>query len=195
MDTIAYEIGNKLYLNITNRCTNACTFCVRGKDTYEGYPLWLTREPTAPEVLAAAGDPSGYEEIVFCGYGEPTEALPVLLAAAEGLQRYGVPVRLNTNGQGNLSHQKDITPLLAHRFQRVSISLNAATPERYNEISRPQYENAFAGMLDFARRASLHVPEVILSVVDTLPPAELAAARELASSLHLPLRVRELIET
>ena len=53
--TLTYETGGKLYLNITNRCPCACTFCIRKNDdgAYGSDPLWLEHEPSAAEMQAA----------------------------------------------------------------------------------------------------------------------------------------------
>ena len=66
MNTFTYQIGNNLYINLTNRCSNRCTFCVRDQSAqYEGYSLWLDSEPSVEDVVKEIGDPAQYEEIVF----------------------------------------------------------------------------------------------------------------------------------
>lgn len=114
MNTYTYELDGNLYVNLTNKCTNDCAFCVRNeKASYYGYKLWLDKEPTAEEVVAQIPDVKKYREIVFCGFGEPTIRLAELLRVAEYVKSRGGVTRLNTNGQGNLIHKRDITAELA----------------------------------------------------------------------------------
>ena len=127
---IAYTIRNSLYINLTNRCSNACSFCMR--ETYpivKGHHLGLKREPTADEVLKAIGDPSGYDEVVFCGYGEPTERLDVLITVARYLKSKGKRIRLDTNGHGDLINGRSIISELKGLIDTICISLNAETAE------------------------------------------------------------------
>ena len=77
METITYEYGGGLYVNLTNRCDCACVFCLRHnghKGSIYADDLWLDHEPTREEALAdlLSRDLAGYPEIVFCGFGEPT---------------------------------------------------------------------------------------------------------------------------
>ena len=140
---IAYELDGALYLNLTNACPNRCTFCVRNfAPGVGGYDLWLGREPPAEQVLAAVGDPSRYREIVFCGYGEPTCRLDVSWQVARALKGRGVPLRLNTNGLGNLINGRDILPDLAGLLDVVSVSLNAANAADYDRLCHSRYGEA-----------------------------------------------------
>lgn len=142
--TIAYSYKRNLYLNITNRCPNRCCFCVRDhKDTLgDADSLWLDREPTVEEVISELDgwDMGRFDEIVFCGYGEPTERMDTVLEIAGMIHsRYGKRTRLNTNGLANLINDRDVVPDMVGRIDRVSISLNAPNAERYNEICRPRF--------------------------------------------------------
>ena len=195
MNNIVYALGDKLYINLTNRCPCACTFCIRqnGDTVGDSDPLWLEYEPTAEEVCAAlaARHLPDYSEIVFCGYGEPTCALEVLLAVCRYLR--GVckhPLRLNTNGLGDLVNGRAVAPLFTGLLDTVSVSLNASDAEKYMALCRPRYADAFEAMLQFAADCRAYVPEVLLSVVDVLPTEELAACQRLADERGLTLRVR-----
>lgn len=196
MADILYTYNQQVYVNITNRCDCNCQFCIRShKDSVgEAENLWFKKEPTLEEIKEAmdAFDFSGYEELVFCGYGEPTCALDNLLAsAAYAKEKYGVRVRLNTNGLCNLYHERNIVPELATVIDSVSISLNAPTAEKYQEVTRPQFENAFPAMLDFAKLAKDAISQVQLSIVDVLEEDEIKACQELADELGIYLRIRK----
>ena len=171
--TIVYPVHEGLYINLTNRCPCACTFCIRqSADGVHGSdPLWLDHEPSVAEVKTAlqAEDMSKYKEVVFCGYGEPTERLDALLEIASFIkENYHLPVRINTNGLGNLIHQKDITPLFAGKIDALSISLNTSNPEIYERTVRPKFgKKAYPALLEFARNAVRTVPKVMMSTVAT----------------------------
>ncbi|MBD3169220.1 MAG: YchF/TatD family DNA exonuclease [candidate division Zixibacteria bacterium] len=189
---IAYVIRNSLYLNITNECSNNCFFCSRKTDyKIRGYNLRLNYEPTTEEIIKEAGDTGGYDEVVFCGYGEPTYRLDTLLEVARELKKRGTRLRLNTNGQGSLINGRNIAPDIAGVLDSVSISLNASNKERYNKICKPaDPERAFDALLDFARECVGRIPEVTLSVVD-IPKAELDECQRIADGIGAKLRIRE----
>ncbi|MCL2748373.1 MAG: TatD family nuclease-associated radical SAM protein [Oscillospiraceae bacterium] len=195
--TISYQVGAGLYLNITNRCPNRCVFCVRNLADAVGdaHTLWLPREPTLREIQADLDgrNLSDYPELTFCGYGEPTQRLETLLAAAAHVKQASpsTPIRLNTNGQANLLAGADITPRLAGVFDAVSVSLNAARAADYEALCRPTYAGAFEAVLDFSRRAARYVPRVAMTVVGgTLPSEDIEACRALAVSCGAAFRVR-----
>lgn len=199
--TLVYEVGDGLYVNLTNRCPCACTFCLRqsGDSVGGADSLWLEREPTFEEVMAAfeAFDVERYREVVFCGYGEPTEAFDLLVRVARAVKkRYGKPIRVNTNGQGSLINGRDIAPELAGVVDSVSISLNSPDAARYQQIVRSRYgEGAFDGMLDFAREAARHVPQVTLTTVETtLTPEEEDRCRAICEELGVRYRIREWVQ-
>ncbi len=196
MDTYTYQIGDNLYLNLTNRCTNRCTFCVRdGKETYEGYALWLKEgEPAKETVLAEIGDPKRFREIVFCGFGEPTCRLDDLLFLCDEIHARGGKTRLNTNGHGSLLAGRNIAPDLKGRLDGINVSLNAPTEAEYLALCRPQIENAFCGMLDFARACKREGLNVWFSVVDCIGREKVESCREIADMVGIPLRVRETIQ-
>ena len=198
---VLYPIGDKLYVNLTNRCSCDCTFCLRnaadgahGSDT-----LWLVREPSFEEVMAAFDDYAMEDvtEVVFCGYGEPTCAFDRLVAVARAVkERWGKPVRVNTNGQGSLICGRDIAPEFAGLVDAVSISLNTPNPERYAELTRSRFgEAAFPAMLDFAREVKRYVPSVTMTTVETtLTPEEEDACRAICEDLGVNYRIRLWVE-
>jgi len=188
---IAYTIRNSLYLNVTNRCTNRCTFCAKFKDfTVKGHQLCLEHEPGAAEVIAAIGDPSSYDEVVFCGYGEPLLRLDLVKEVAAWLKARGATVRINTDGQANLVHGRDILPDLAGLVDTLSVSLNAPDAATYQRVCRSACgEAGYPAILDFLRRARLHIPSVIATAV-TLPGIDIAACRKVAEELGVGFRER-----
>lgn len=195
MDTYAYKIGDSLYINLTNRCSNRCTFCVRDQSAeYEGYSLWLKGgEPSAEQVIKAIGNPAEYKEIVFCGYGEPTYRLETMLEICDFVHANGGKTRLNTNGHGNIINGRNIAPELAKMLDGVNISLNAPDIQSYNGVCRPQVEGAFEGMLQFAKDCKAAGVNCWFSVVDCIGKEQLDECRKIAQSIGIPLRVREFI--
>lgn len=196
MADILYTYKNQVYANITNRCDCSCTFCIRSsKDSVgDAETLWHKTEPTLTEIKQAMDnfDFTGYKELVFCGYGEPTCALDNLLAsAAYAKEKYHVSVRLNTNGLGNLYHNRNIVPELAQVIDSVSISLNAPTAEKYEAVTRPQFENAYPAMLEFASLAKASFQHTQLSIVDVLPADEIAACQKIADDRGIYLKIRK----
>lgn len=196
MADILYTYKNQVYANITNRCDCSCQFCIRTiKDSVgEADNLWFKTEPTLEEIKAAmdAFDFTDYEELVYCGYGEPTCALDNLIASATyAKEKYGIKVRLNTNGLANLYHKRNIVPELAKVVDSVSISLNAPTAEKYQEVTRPQFENAFPALLEFASLAQDAFAHTQLSIVDVLPEEEIKACQKIADDRGIYLKIRK----
>ena len=196
--TISYEVGENLYLNLTNKCPCACTFCIRNHadGAYGSDPLWLEHEPTLDEIIADLNKRKlkKYREIVFCGYGEPTERLDIVLETAAYLRsRENCPrLRINTNGLGDLIHGRSIAKELCYELDTVSISLNAPTEKDYMAVTRPKFDNAFEALKKFTKDCvKAGKAEVIMSVVDVIPPEQIEASRELAEKLGAKLRVRE----
>ncbi len=192
---IAYRIRDSLYLNITNRCSNRCSFCAKFDDfTVKGHFLQLDHEPDAVEVLAAVGEHSGYDEVVFCGYGEPLIRLELVKEVARALKEEGRRIRINTDGQANLVHGRNILPELAGIVDSVSVSLNAADGATYARLcNTPFGDGGFRGVCDFLTQAKQYIPEVIASAV-TVPGLDVAAVRTLAQSLRVTFREREYAE-
>ena len=195
--TILYDVGGKLYINLTNKCPCNCTFCIRhnGDGAYGSDSLWLEHEPSLDEVKEAFSkvDMSKYREVVFCGYGEPMERVNEVIAVGEFVKaNYGdVTVRLNTNGLGDKIHGVPTAKLLQGAVDIVSISLNSYCKEKYNEVTRPKWDDAFDAMLAFAADCKAYLPQVVFTVVDVIPPEDISRAKALAMSIGIPLRVRE----
>lgn len=197
--TICYVLGNSLYINLTNRCTNHCTFCVRDKDCGIGdVNLWLDREPTTEEIIKDIKkfNPDEFDEVVFCGYGEPTMRKDVLLECAEFIkENYNSKIRINTNGQANLYYGKNIVPQFSGLIDAVSVSLNAKNAKEYNKMCRSVYaEKSFDGLIEFTKECVKYVPDVIMSVVDVLPESDIEECCLIAKTVGARLRIRELIE-
>ncbi len=189
---ITYPIRNSLYLNITNRCTAACTFCVRyHTDFVKGHNLRLREEPSAEELIKEIGDPKRYDEIVFCGYGEPLIRLEVVKAVAAEVKRLGGTVRIDTNGHANLIHKRNVLPELAGLVDAASVSLNAQNVEVYERLSQPQFGSVtYDAVKEFICEAKKYVPEVTATVVSA-PGVDIDACRKIAVDLGAGFRVRE----
>jgi len=189
---IAYPIRDSLYLNITNRCTNDCSFCVRNtRDFVKGHNLRLTREPSVAEILGAMEGFEKYKEVVFCGYGEPFLRLDALKEVAAVVKSRGVKVRVNTNGHALLIHGKEVFSEIEGLVDALSVSLNFPTAEQYDEVCRPVLDGAYEGLKEFVSLAKGHVPEVSVTVL-AMPGVDLDACRRVADDvLGVPLRIRE----
>lgn len=192
---IAYPFEGHLYINLTNRCTNKCKFCIRFTPSgVDGIDLWLEREPTVDEIKAALikAEFKNYDEIVFCGYGEPMLRWEVIVEVAEFIRKNSdAKIRINTNGHANRAAGKDVTPYLEGLIDAISISLNAKNAKEYNDICVCDYgEDGFYEMLDFAKKAKRYVPKVVLSVVDTISEKDIEACRKIAEETGVEYRVR-----
>ncbi len=190
---IAYPIRNSLYLNLTNRCTNSCIFCAKFKDfTVKGHHLRLEKDPEFAEVMAAIGNPESYEEVVFCGYGEPLIRLDLLKDVATELKKKGIRIRVNTDGQANLVHGRNILPELSGLVDAVSVSLNAPDPETYQHFCRSRFgTDAFEEVKNFLREAKKYIPSVTATAV-AIPGIDMEACRRLAEEeLEVVFRERE----
>ena len=189
---ITYKIRDNLYLNITNQCTNKCSFCIRFHSDYvKGHNLRLAEEPAEEELMHAIGDPSQYKEIVFCGYGEPLLRLDLVKSVAAWIKQNKGRVRVNTNGHGNLIYGRNILPELKDIVDSISISLDAHDEETYNRICRPSLKNAFRGVIEFIKEAVKFIPRVEVTVV-TLPGIDIEKCRKIAEDLGVEFRVRDL---
>ena len=196
-DTYTYQIGNNLYINLTNRCSNRCTFCVRDQSAeYEGHSLWLKGgEPSVEVILEEIGDPKRYHEIVFCGYGEPTYRLQEMLDIARRVHEKGGKTRLNTNGHGNLLYGRNIAPELFGAIDGVNISLNAPTKEEYDALCRPQVQGGFEGVIDFGKKCRAAGLNCWFSVVDFIGEEKIEVCRKIAQEAGIPLYVRAMINS
>ena len=195
-ESFTYALDNNLYINLTSKCSNDCTFCVRNEhSTYFGHKLWLAREPSAADVLAQIPDDiSRYKEYVFCGFGEPTVKLPVLLEIGRELKQRGATVRLNTNGQANMIWKRDVSAELASAVDKINVSLNEATAEEYVKLCKPSFgAAAFEGLQDFAKKCAARGIDTWFSVVDVIGAEKIEKCREIAKNCGVALRVREYI--
>jgi TatD DNase family protein len=195
---IAYRIRNSLYLNLTNRCNNACTFCPKNLPAqdpraYEvkGHYLRLGHEPSEDEVKQAVGKPGQYDEVVFCGFGEPLLRLETVKAVAGWLKEQGVLVRVDTDGLASKTYGRDVAAELKGLVDTISVSLNAADATTYARLCPGKFgEEAFAAVVDFIRAAKRQGIEVTATVVG-IPGLDLDACRRLAENeLGVAFRVR-----
>lgn len=199
-ETFAYRVGDGIYINLTNRCTNDCIFCLRnnGSTAYGSESLWLKREPSPNEVLEAVEniffkECSGF---VFCGYGEPTCRLQALVETAKMLKsNYSLPIRLNTNGQSELLNGTESTKKLFGLIDSVSISMNSASAEEYDTLCKPVFGiNAYNAMLEFGKHCVGNIHEVIFSVVEeTLSEEDITKCGEIINKIGAKLRIRKFI--
>lgn len=197
MMNILYEIGDKLYINLTNKCPCDCVFCIRqnGDGAYGSDSLWLEREPSEEEVISELSkkDLDSYSEIIYCGYGEPTEALQLLLSSAKYIRgKSKTPLRLNTNGLSDIINKQSTAKALAEIIDTISISLNAPDADGYARITRPCFEKgAFDAMLAFASECKKYNENIILTVVDIITAEEIERCKTLSDNLGITLRVRK----
>ena len=192
--TIAYRIENRLYLSITYRCTLDCAFCPKTQEDYQvrGYDLTMDHRPDAQEIIAAVGDPARYDEVVFCGYGEPTLRLKVLLQVAAYIKEHGGRVRVNTDGLVNLVHKDDMLPEMGKVVDALSVSLNAQDEATYERHCRPNLPGSYQAMLEFLKEAPQYIPKVTATAIEGLEGVDIAACRRLAESLGVRFRKRVL---
>ncbi|MBO5925855.1 MAG: TIGR04100 family radical SAM protein [Clostridia bacterium] len=195
--TITYTGKNSIYINMTNRCPCDCVFCLRhNKDhVFESDSLWLEREPTVKEICDSIDtwDLEKYDEIVFCGYGEPTERLDDLLEVATYVKSKGkIKTRINTNGLTDLIYEDKVAHKLKGLIDTVSISLNATNKVDYLKLVRPKFGiDSYDAMLSFAKDCTKYVPEVIMTVVDVVTSKEeQERSREICESIGATLRIR-----
>jgi TatD DNase family protein len=190
---IAYAIRNSLYLNITNRCTNYCTFCAKFRSyTVKGHDLRLATEPGFKEVMEAVGpEPEKYDEIVFCGYGEPLIRLDLVKEVGLKLKRMGCEIRIDTDGLANLVHKRNVLSELMF-VDTISVSLNAPDSKTYQELVKTPFgDDAYPAILYFLREAKKFIPKVVASVV-SVPGLDIEACRRVAEDeIGVGFRVRE----
>ncbi|MBI3322894.1 MAG: YchF/TatD family DNA exonuclease [Candidatus Omnitrophica bacterium] len=199
---VAYVIRNSLYINLTNACTDRCLFCALSDEQFwkgegtspfvKGHHLRMARDPSVDQVLAEAGDPARYEEVVFCGYGEPIIRLKELLEAGRRLREKGARrIRLNTNGHGNLIHKRSVARELKGVLDEVSVSLNTPDARQYLEICRPAFGlETYDSIKQFIRECRDEGMKVVATVV-ALPGVDVEACRKVATDeLRVGYRVR-----
>ena len=194
MDNYVYILNNKIYINLTNRCSNNCDFCIRqGRKGMGNTTLWIAREPTAADVIEQL--PLNLDdfddEVVFCGFGEPTYNLEALDEVASYLHCVDKTTRINTNGQANLIYNGDVTDVIVTSCDTINVSLNECNAQKYQKHCRSCFgERAFDATLDFAQKCKERGGNVIFSVVDSIGNDDIAECRKLAKRLGIPLRIR-----
>ena len=194
-ENFVYRYGDNLYVNLTNKCCNDCSFCIRrnGDGIGDSGDLWLSREPDAKEVIEGIKKYGDYREIVFCGYGEPTYKTDVMVEVAEFAHSCGKKTRLNTNGLGNLINRRDIVPLLKGRIDTVSVSLNSDSAEGYDKMCHSAFGLAAYGeMLSFTRECVQAGIDTVMTVV-AVDGVDVEKCRKAAKSAGAKLKVREYI--
>lgn len=197
MKTILYKVYDNLYVNLTNKCPCACTFCLRQTRDHmdDSGSLWLEQEPTVEEIINEFKkfDLTQFNEIVFCGFGEPTEALDVMLPVAKFVkENYSNPTRINTNGLGNLIHNRDITPEFKGLIDTISISLNTPNADVYHKLVRSKFgEKSFDSMLEFAKNCTKYIPNVVMTTVSTtITSEEEKECQKICDELGVTYRIR-----
>lgn len=195
--SILYRYGNTYYINMTNRCPCRCVFCVRNSTPRLGDAdsLWLDHEPTVDEIIEAIRkvDISSSREIVFCGYGEPTERFDDLKECARRIkEEFSKPVRLDTNGLGNLINGRDIVPEMEGLIDSVSISLNAPNEEEYLEVTKSRFgPGSYEAVLDFIKECRQRIKGVTVSVVGgSISPESEEECSRMARQMNVAFRVR-----
>lgn len=196
MDTYIYTYKDSIYINLTNRCTNDCTFCVRNNhDGVGGYHLLLEKEPSAKDIIAELEKQENVSKVVFCGLGEPTMSLDVMLNVARYLKSRKATIRLNTNGQANAYAGENIAKRLVGLIDTVSISLNAPDAKEYQKFCRSIYgEKAFEYLLEFARACIAEGIDTVFSVVDIIGEEKVEKCRKIAEDVGARYRVRKYIK-
>ena len=189
-------IKKNIYVNLTNRCPCACTFCLRQtKKMLESNSLWLEKEPTVDEVISEfeSIDINLYDEIIFCGFGEPTERLDAIIEVSKYIKKINpnIPIRINTNGLGDLINKKEVAPLLKGLIDTVSISLNAPTDKEFYEITKSKFGiESYDAMKKFAVSCKAYIPNVVFTVVDCIGEEDIKASQRVCDDLGIKLRVR-----
>ncbi len=198
---VFYDYGGGLYVNMTNKCPCRCAFCIRDMvdSLGDADSLWLKREPSKEELIKMLKQQNlaAYDEIVFCGYGEPTERLDCLLAVCDyvkndPLLKGRLKTRLNTNGLSDFINDRPTAREFSGRLDAISISLNAPTAEKYNELCRPKFGiQSFDEILRFTQEVKQYVPDVTMSVVSgSISSQDVEECRKTAAKLGVKFRVR-----
>ncbi len=197
MSEIIYRLEGGIYFNITNKCPCSCSFCIRKKGDAVGDAkrLWHDKEPSFAEIREAIDkyDFSGAGEVVFCGYGEPTSAYENLLKTAKYMkEKYpAIKLRLNTNGLSDLINGKKTANEICGLIDVVSISLNAPTSEKYDDVTKNIYQGrAFPALIEFTKECVAAGATVYMTVVDVIPKEDIELSREIAAECGATFRVR-----
>ncbi|THB68322.1 MAG: radical SAM protein [Gammaproteobacteria bacterium] len=192
--TLVYDIGENRYINLTNSCTLKCRFCPKTQNNpiVHQYNLGLDKNPSASEYIDLIGDPKQFNEIVFCGFGEPTMRIEVLLEIAEFVKQNGGRTRLNTDGLANHLHKRNVLADMEGLIDAVSVSMNAQSENVYKKHCQPSLEGSFKAMLDFLKMAPEYIPEVTATAIEGLEDVDVDKCREIAEGLGVSFRKRYL---
>lgn len=193
-DILVYDIGNKRYINLTNSCTLKCAFCpkTRGSPEVHQYNLGIEQRHKTSDYINAIGDPARFEELVFCGFGEPTMRLKELLEIAKYIKQHHGRVRINTDGLANLVHKRNVLPDLARVVDALSVSLNGQTEDIYNRHCLPGLKGSFQAVLDFLRLTPEYIPDTTVTAIDGLDGLDIGACEQLAKDRGVKFRRRVL---
>ncbi len=193
-DTLVYDIGNRRYINLTNSCTLKCAFCPKTKGSPEvhQYHLGIEDRHQAADYIRAIGDPSRFDELVFCGFGEPTMRLKVLLQIACWIKENGGRVRVNTDGLANLVHKRNVLPEMAKCVDALSVSLNGQNESIYNQHCLPGLKGSFQAVLDFLSLAPQYIEDTTATAIDGLEGLDIRACEQLALARGVRFRRRVL---
>ncbi|MBU3101882.1 MULTISPECIES: TIGR04100 family radical SAM protein [Clostridium] len=197
VDITSKELSHKnIYVNLTNNCPCSCTFCLRNtKEMAKSNSLWLDKEPTAQQVIEEFEkyDLTQFNEIIFCGFGEPLTRLDDLIDVAKYLKNRSSnnPIRINTNGLADLVNKKETATLFKDLINTVSISLNASNAKEYLRLTRSKFGiESYDAMLKFTISCKKYVPNVVMTVVDCIGQEEIDACKVVCDSIGVPLRIR-----
>lgn len=189
---LVYDIGDKRYINIGKTCTLRCTFCPKQHGSWQvhEYNLKLARMPSAAQLIEALGDIRQVNEVVFCGFSEPTLRLKILLPVARWIKARGGYVRVNTDGLGNLVHGRNILPELADCVDALSISLNAQNETVYDQFCQPQLPGAYQALRDFIAIAPRYIKQVTVTAIEGLAGVDIPACEAIAAQAGASFRRR-----
>ena len=193
MDNYVYRYGDCNYINLTNKCTNDCSFCIRNEaDGVSGVDLWLEREPDASEIISILSVDK--RDVVFCGFGEPTIRISEIIRISEYVKSYGGRVRINTNGHGNAFNGYNIVPSMKGLVDTISVSLNQCTAEKYSEICKSIYGlDAFGYVIDFIKCCQMESIDTVLTVLDFIDQADIDSCRKIAEKYNATFRIRGMV--
>jgi len=199
---LVYDIGDKRYINLTDRCTLSCQFCPKFSPVFEDQPhqlheydLTLSVRPEVDEIIQQLGDPkqiADYDQFVFCGYGEPTLRLKPLLEIARYIKSHGGTVRINTDGLGNLANKRNILPELAECIDALSVSLNAQNEDIYKQHCVPALDGSYQALLDFLKLAPDYIADTTATAIHGLEGVDVEACEQIAIQCGVKFRKREL---
>jgi TatD family-associated radical SAM protein len=194
VDTLVYDIGKSRYINLSDRCTLRCQFCPKTHDELQvhEYDLRLKQRPTAELIIEALGDPSLFEEIVFCGFGESTLRLKELIKIAQFVKAEGGRVRVNTDGLANLVNKRNVLPELAGCVDALCVSMNGQNEAVYNRHCQPSIKGSYQAMLDFLALAPRYIDDVTATAINGLEGLDIEACQKLAHDKGVKFRRREL---